>query len=251
MVKVKEDMTGWIMSEHGITDSKLTIICQDEDYVSPNGKHYARWLCQCGCEEHKMVSVLGSHLKSGAIKSCGCLGKERRKEACTKHGKSNTRLYGIWKNIKHRCYNPNSEFYYCYGGKGIKMCDEWIEDFEAFYDWSMASGYNDNLTIDRKNNDKDYCPENCRWTDEFSQAMNHCIQKNNTSGVRGVKWDAEYEKWYSQININNKRIFLGRFNNKNDAIIARLKAELKYLGNDAPQRHLFEQYKINNGGEVK
>lgn len=250
MVKVKEDMTGWKMWEHGFPESRLTVIKQDEDYIAPNGKHHARWLCECNCEEHNLISVAQTHLKSGAIKSCGCLGKEKRKDACTTHGQSNTRLYRIWKNIKSRCYNPNSEYYYCYGEKGIKMCNEWRNDFEAFYNWSMKNGYDKNApfmecTIDRINVDDNYCPENCRWVDKFVQAMNHGIQKNNKSGVRGVKWDSEYQKWYSQIDIKNNRIFLGRFNSKDDAIIARLKAELKYLGDLAPQRHLFKQYKIN------
>lgn len=250
MVKVKVDMTGWNMWEHGISDSRLTIIKQDEDYISPDGKHYARWLCECNCEEHNIISVIGSHLKSGAIKSCGCLGNERRIKANTKHGNSNTRLYKIWQNIKNRCYNPDSEFYYCYGGKGVKMCDEWREHFEMFYDWAILNGYKEDAlfaecTIDRIDINGDYCPENCRWTDKFTQAMNHGLQKNNKSGVRGVKWDSSQKKWYAQINIKNNRIFLGRFDNKNDAIVARLKAELKHLGSSAPQCHLFQQYKIN------
>lgn len=253
MVKVKEDMTGWKMWEHGCPDSRLTVIKQDEDYVKPSGKHYARWLCECSCGERKLISVTGTHLRSGKIKSCGCLGKERRRESRMSHGKSNTKLYHTWINIKSRCYNPNNEFYYCYGEKGITMCDEWKNSFESFYNWSMLHGYNENAefmecTIDRIDINKNYCPENCRWVDKFVQAMNHGIQKSNTSGIRGVKWDNECKKWYSQIDINNKRIYLGRFNNKDDAIKARLEAEFKYLGNSAPQRHLFEQYKINIGG---
>lgn len=253
MVKVKEDMTGWNMWEHGFPDSRLTVIKQDEDYISPSGRHYARWMCKCDCEEHKIISVMGSHLKSGATKSCGCLGEERRRVSRTSHGKSNTKLYSTWINIKSRCYNPNNEFYYCYGEKGITMCDEWKNSFESFYNWSMFNGYNENAefmecTIDRIDVDKNYCPENCRWVDKFVQAMNHGIQKSNTSGIRGVKWDNECKKWYSQINIKNKRIYLGRFNNKDEAIKARLEAEFKYLGNLAPQRYLFEQYKINVEG---
>lgn len=254
MVKTKEDMTGWNMWEHGVPDSRLTVVKQDEDYITSNGKHYARWLCECNCELHTVFSVLGNHVRSGAIKSCGCLGKERRIAANTSHGKTHTRLYKVWQSIKIRCYNPNSDYYYCYGAKGIKMCDEWKENFESFYDWAIRNGYNENApfmecTIDRIDINKDYCPENCRWADKFTQAINHGIQKNNTSGIRGVKWDAECNKWYSQINIKNKRIFLGRFINKDDAIMARLRAELKYLGDVAPQRHLFEQYKINKKGD--
>ena len=253
MVNVKEDMTGWKMWEHGVQESRLIVVNQDDDYVTPSGKHYAKWICKCSCKEHTVLSVLGTHLKSGAILSYGCLGKERRKSACASHGKSNTKLYSIWKNIKMRCYNPQSEFYYCYGGKGITMCDEWKDNFDSFYSWAVTNGYDPDApfmkcTIDRINVNDNYCPENCRWVDKFVQAMNHGIQKNNTSGVRGVKWDNECKRWYAQININNKRIYLGRFNNKDDAIVARLNAELTYLGDAAPQRHLFKQYKINENG---
>lgn len=250
MVKVKEDMTGWVMNEHGFPDSRLTVIKQVEDYVNPSGKHYARWLCECSCKDHNLIIINGTHLRSGATLSCGCLGQERRQNANTKHDKTGTKLYRIWINMKSRCYNPNNEFYYCYGRKGIELCDEWKDDFESFYNWSILNGYDENLSslecsIDRIDVDGNYCPQNCRWVDSFCQAMNHGIQKNNRSGVRGVKWQSEAGKWYAQIDIKNKRIHLGSFNNKNDAIIARLKAELKYLGDSAPQKYLFEQYKIN------
>lgn len=80
-----------------------------------------------------------------------------------KHGLSKTRLYGIYNNMKQRCYNPNNPSYIYYGGKGITICREWLDDFENFYNWSMANGYEEDLTIDRKESNKGYCPENCRW----------------------------------------------------------------------------------------
>lgn len=89
-----------------------------------------------------------------------------------KHGLSKTRIYRIWRLMKRRCYNQNSENYHRYGGRGIKVCDEWRNSFMNFYNWSMSNGYNDNLTLDRKDNDADYMPSNCRWATFKDQENN-------------------------------------------------------------------------------
>lgn len=89
-----------------------------------------------------------------------------------KHGKRKTRLYGIWANIKTRCYNAHDPHFDRYYKRGIKVCDEWLNDFEAFYDWSMNNGYKDTLTIDRINNDGNYEPSNCRWVSVKEQNQN-------------------------------------------------------------------------------
>lgn len=94
------------------------------------------------------------------------------KKNFTRHGKRRTRLYNIWCCMKKRCYNKNYTYYHNYGGRGIKVCEEWLNDFQAFYDWSMSHGYSDDLTIDRKDNDGDYCPDNCRWVNRKSQNRN-------------------------------------------------------------------------------
>ena len=88
------------------------------------------------------------------------------------HGKQPARLYRIWSNMKNRCTNPNADNYSFYGGRGIKVCDEWRDDFVPFRAWAMANGYADNLTLDRIDNDGDYSPANCRWETHLRQCNN-------------------------------------------------------------------------------
>lgn len=100
-----------------------------------------------------------------------------------KHGKKKTRLYRIWLNMKNRCHNPRTPRFKDYGGRGITVCDEWKDNFQAFYDWAMANGYSDDLTIDRKDNDKGYSPDNCRWTTNLIQGNNS--RHNHTVTYQG------------------------------------------------------------------
>lgn len=125
------------------------------------------WLCKCECGNE--VTVYGKNLRNGTTKSCGCLRLDWISETKYVHGESGgkyvgerTRLYRCWVNMKSRCYNKNVRSYSDYGAKGIKVCAEWLE-FANFADWAHSHGYSDDLTIERKNPHKDYCPENCEW----------------------------------------------------------------------------------------
>lgn len=128
------------------------------------------WLCQCECGNKKIVKY--SDLYNGRTKSCGCLRKDLVKEEFSTHKLSKHPLFKRWINMKTRCYNPKAINYKNYGGRGIRICNEWLHDFKKFYDWSMANGFKENLSIDRINNDGNYEPGNCRWATAKEQVHN-------------------------------------------------------------------------------
>jgi hypothetical protein len=106
-------------------------------------------------------------------------------ESNIKHGKTNTKLYGVWSTMKSRCLNPNSASYKLYGKRGIKVCEEWANDFQAFYEWAVSTGYHEGLSIDRIDTNGNYEPSNCRWADAKMQASNrrssHIVTLNGES----------------------------------------------------------------------
>ena len=161
---------------------RLTVLEDAPDKIYRNGAHDRVEKCICECGKIKFVKL--GELKSGRTKSCGCYHDEACKNRATSHGMANTRLYRIWCLMKTRCSNPSAQYYYLYGGKGIKVCDEWKDNFEEFCNWSILSGYNDSLTIDRIDSNKDYCPNNCRW-------VTFEVQANNTSRNRIIEYNGK------------------------------------------------------------
>lgn len=143
-------------------------------YVGIRRTHKA-YLCKCDCGTEKIIT--SSDLRSGRVKSCGCYKQELITDKNTTHGLRDHRLYRIWANMKSRCYNPNSTHYKHYGGRGIQICDQWRNDFKAFYDWAMKNGYSDELSIDRIDINGDYEPNNCRWATDNEQARNTSTNK--------------------------------------------------------------------------
>lgn len=154
-------------------------------YRKRSGKNYKYyWVCQCDCGG--ICTVESNNLKSGITKSCGCYREDFRK----KHSLSRTRIYRTWRNIKNRCKNLNGKDFNRYGGRGIDICNEWL-NFDIFYDWAMANGYKENLTIDRIDNNKGYEPSNCRWATMEEQSQ-------NTSKVISITYNNEthsLSKW--------------------------------------------------------
>ena len=140
---------------------------------APNGSGgMTRWMCLCDCGNKK--EVMAKHLKSGAISDCGCERSKRMTQRNLKHGDSGTKLYNTWCHMRSRCNNPNGIDYPDYGGRGIRVCDEWENSYEAFREWALKSGYQETkkISIDRINVNGDYEPENCRWVDDYTQANN-------------------------------------------------------------------------------
>lgn len=142
---------------------RYTVLCRVEN--DKNGM--ARWKCRCDCGNERIVT--GSSLRKGVTVSCGCYHRDKVSLMQTTHGKSNTRLFHIWQNMKARCNNPNKKYYKYYGGNGIKVCSEWEHNFEAFAEWANQNGYSEDLTIDRIDSSKGYEPSNCKWATRSEQ----------------------------------------------------------------------------------
>lgn len=150
----------------GMKFGRLTVLSRTTDYIEPSGRKRVVWLCKCDCGNY--ISTQGSSLKSGSTKSCGCIKAERNKKYFTTHGCSKEKLYRLWKDIKKRCYNHNYKQFKDYGGRGIKVCDKWLNDYLEFRIWALNNGYNPNAkfgdcTIDRINVNGNYSPDNCRF----------------------------------------------------------------------------------------
>lgn len=188
----------------GIKVGRLTVDHMDHREMNSSGRWEIYWYCNCECGNHKVVSTstLTSAIKNNRMISCGCYVSERAGNLQKTHGLRHTRLAHIHKTICDRCFNPNSKRYPDWGGRGIKVCDEWYTPgvpgnpgLVNFYNWATKeAGYVDPApdapqrtwpTLDRIDNDKGYSPDNCRFASYKEQAMN---RRNTRRIYDGSRW---------------------------------------------------------------
>lgn len=196
------------------------------------------WLCLCDCG--KEVVVNGRDLKNGGTKSCGCYKKNLISRVNISHGKSTHKLYFTYKNMIARCHNPRATQFNDYGGRGISVCDEWRNNICSFIDWCNLNGWDKGLQIDRKDNDGNYSPSNCRFVTSRDNSLNTRIQSNNKSGYVGVCFDKSSGKYTSSLTIKGKKECFGRHDSIRSAVEARNEYIVK---NDLQLEYDLQKYK--------
>lgn len=186
-----------------MTDKKinmLTVLCRAE---SKNGR--TMWHCRCDCGRE--LDVWYANLKGGQY-SCGCATARRISEKMIRHGGSDSRLFGVWSKMKERCYRQNHKSYNDYGGRGIKVCDEWLNDYAKFRDWALSNGYDEKAdfmkcTLDRIDTNGNYEPSNCRWVDMKEQ----CNNRRNNHFLEYRNENHTIAQWSNLLNIPFGTIF--------------------------------------------
>jgi hypothetical protein len=153
----------------------------------------SKWICICDCGVYR--SIPRCNLTRGLTTNCGCKQKEKTRLRMMTHGKSKTKLYGVWLAMRRRCYLKSSSDYLNWGGRGIKVCDLWRYNYSEFEKWAYKSGYREGLTIERKDVNGNYSPQNCTWATRTQQVRNRTITKMLT--INGVtkplaQWAEEY-----------------------------------------------------------
>lgn len=173
---------------------------------------YTQIKCKCSCGSIK--DYRRNNLYSGNTKNCGCVRKKRVSKMSTKHSLSKTRIYRLYLSMKARCYRKSVYAYKWYGEKGIKVCDEWLGEngFMNFYNWAMSNGYEDKLSLERKDVNSNYCPENCTWIELLKQHENtsHSLRVKTKEGYVSVKtlskkYNIPIHTLYSRIRLLDKK----------------------------------------------
>lgn len=194
---------------------RLTVI----SYAGRTGKRNIHsWNCICECGN--LYITTSSKLGEGAIKSCGCYASEVVAARNRTHGMKGTPEYRAWASMKSRCLNRSAQHYHNYGGRGISVCDRWVNSFENFYE--DMGNRPDGLSLDRIDNDKGYSPDNCKWATWIEQANNRRPQSRH-KGLSGVS--LVRGKWKVRIYTHGVYKHLGYYHDRWDAICVRKSAE--------------------------
>jgi len=179
---------------------------------------FYKFRCDCGIEKDIGIAAV----RRGVVVSCGCYAKKQRTKANTKHGMVGTLTYTTWDCMIQRCTNPNHKRYSDYGGRGINVCDEW-KSFDVFL--SDMGVRPEGCSIDRIDNNGNYCKNNCKWSTVYEQAINKRVSSKNKSGVTGVCFYKSKNKWVAHITRNGIAKHLGYFSSFDDPVKARKLAE--------------------------
>lgn len=217
----------------GETFGYLTIT---KDLGNINRRRFILVDCKCGTKDYK---IRWDQVQSGVAKSCGCYHKERTSETASTHGLSKTTEHMVWINMKQRCTNPLESSYKSYGGRGISICDRWINSFENFYEdmGDCPEGY----SLDRIDVNGDYCPENCRWATDSFQVHNQRKRKGNCSSVfKGVYFNKEKNRWHCRLYHKGVKIFSKYFDTELEAAIAYDEESYKVYGDRPNQTKIKE-----------
>lgn len=192
---------------------KLVVMEEAESIYSKTGKMIRRWKCKCDCGN--ITIVRHGDLRNGSTVSCGCYNYEKESAAKT-HGYSRTKLGNVFEGMKQRCNNPKNKNYEKYGGRGIKICTEWLNDPKKFFDWAIKNGYKEGLSIDRIDVNGNYESDNCRWADNEAQCLNQRLRKDNKTGHKGIYYSEGVYR--VQIRRNKKRYYFGSYKTLPEAV---------------------------------
>ena len=204
MIKIEKDMTPKL-----IEDTYMKYPAEN----STRKYRYGLYECQYCKKEFEAQS---NNIKHG-LKSCGC----QRKGINKTHGLESNKLYGTWRQMVQRCTNSKHKNYKNYGGRGITVCEEWL-DIKNFIAWAESTHPNiEGLSLDRIDNDKGYSPENCTWSDKTTQAINQRMKSNNTSGQNGIRFYLPTNKWVARITVNKVLKHIGYYETIEEAVQAR------------------------------